>query len=90
MKVCKKILKTSVDKHPVGNIRLVVRSISNANVDLIMNFLLKEMMGKKFQVNQTQCSKQAVDSTRTSRFLIYILYIGKYRQICTYILGTYT
>ncbi|XP_058621317.1 NACHT, LRR and PYD domains-containing protein 1 homolog [Onychostoma macrolepis] len=45
-----KILKTLSGQTSVGNIRLVVRSISNANVDLTMNFLLKEMMGRSFSV----------------------------------------
>ncbi len=44
-----KILKTLSGQTTVGEIRLVVRSISNANVDLIMNFLLKEMMGRSFR-----------------------------------------
>ncbi|KAL1281020.1 hypothetical protein QQF64_015620 [Cirrhinus molitorella] len=45
-----KILKTLGGQISVGNIRLVVRSISNANIDLTMNFLLKEMMGRSFSV----------------------------------------
>jgi len=44
-----KILKTLSGQTTVGEIRLVVRSICNANVDLIMNFLLKEMMGRSFR-----------------------------------------
>ncbi|XP_016420846.1 uncharacterized protein LOC107750089 [Sinocyclocheilus rhinocerous] len=45
-----KILKTLSGQTSVGNIRLVMRSISNTNVDLTMNFLLKEMMGRCFSV----------------------------------------
>uniref|UniRef100_A0A673K1T4 NACHT domain-containing protein n=1 Tax=Sinocyclocheilus rhinocerous TaxID=307959 RepID=A0A673K1T4_9TELE len=44
-----KILKTLSGQTSVGNIRLVVRSISNANVDLTMNFLVKEKMGRRFR-----------------------------------------
>uniref|UniRef100_A0A671MJZ2 NACHT domain-containing protein n=1 Tax=Sinocyclocheilus anshuiensis TaxID=1608454 RepID=A0A671MJZ2_9TELE len=46
-----KILKTLSGQTSVGNIRLVVRSISNANVDLTMNFLVKEKMGRRFRKN---------------------------------------
>ncbi|XP_043076336.1 uncharacterized protein LOC122325345 isoform X2 [Puntigrus tetrazona] len=45
-----KILKTLSGQTSVGNIRLVMRSINNANVVLVMDFLVKEMMGRSFSV----------------------------------------
>ncbi|XP_056337467.1 uncharacterized protein LOC130247973 [Danio aesculapii] len=45
-----KILKTLSGQTSVGNIRLALRSISENNVDLTMNFLIKEMMGRSFSV----------------------------------------
>ncbi|XP_052389054.1 uncharacterized protein LOC127935308 isoform X5 [Carassius gibelio] len=45
-----KILKTLSGQTSVGNIRLVMRNISNTSVDLTMNFLVKEMMERKFSV----------------------------------------
>uniref|UniRef100_A0A8C2A692 NACHT domain-containing protein n=1 Tax=Cyprinus carpio TaxID=7962 RepID=A0A8C2A692_CYPCA len=45
-----KILKTLSGQTSVGNIRLVMKCISNSSVDLTMNFLVKEMMGRQFSV----------------------------------------
>ncbi|XP_067219391.1 uncharacterized protein [Chanodichthys erythropterus] len=45
-----KILKTLSGQTSVGNIRLVLRNISEANIDLTMNFLVKEMMDRSFSV----------------------------------------
>ncbi|XP_026135533.1 uncharacterized protein LOC113113517 [Carassius auratus] len=45
-----KILKTLNGQTSVGNIRLVMRNISNTSVDLTMNFLVKEMTERKFSV----------------------------------------
>ncbi|XP_056109384.1 uncharacterized protein LOC130087183 [Rhinichthys klamathensis goyatoka] len=45
-----KILKTLSGQTSVGNIRLVLRSISDTNVDLTMNFLVQEMMDRRFSV----------------------------------------
>ncbi|CAM4587756.1 unnamed protein product [Leuciscus chuanchicus] len=44
------ILKTLSGQKSVGNIRLVLKSISDANVDLTMNFLVHEMMDRRFSV----------------------------------------
>ncbi|XP_073786714.1 uncharacterized protein isoform X1 [Danio rerio] len=57
-----KILKTLSGQTSVGNIRLALRSISESNVDLTMNFLIKEMMGRSFSV----CIGSQVENTETS------------------------
>ncbi|XP_050957215.1 uncharacterized protein LOC127158108 [Labeo rohita] len=62
-----KILKTLSGQTSVGNIRLVVRSISNANVDLTMNFLVKEMMGRSFSVC-VACQAENIDKSLCSEF----------------------
>ncbi|XP_039532725.1 uncharacterized protein LOC120482453 isoform X2 [Pimephales promelas] len=45
-----KILKTLSGQTSVGNIRLVLKSISDTNVDMTMNFLVQEMMDRRFSV----------------------------------------
>jgi len=44
-----KILKTLSGQTSVGNIRLVLKSISDTNVDMTMNFLVQEMMDRRFR-----------------------------------------
>ncbi|XP_016430870.1 uncharacterized protein LOC107757802 [Sinocyclocheilus rhinocerous] len=64
-----KILKTLSGQTSVGNIRLVVRSISNANVDLTMNFLVKEKMGRRFSVCIASQAEN-IDKSLCSEFTI--------------------
>ncbi|XP_026050762.1 NACHT, LRR and PYD domains-containing protein 3-like [Carassius auratus] len=45
-----KILETLSGQTSVGNIRLVMRNISNASVDLTMNFLVKQLTERKFSL----------------------------------------
>ncbi|XP_067308815.1 uncharacterized protein [Pseudorasbora parva] len=45
-----KILQTLSGQTSVGDIRLVMRSVSEANVDWTMNFLVKKMMDRGFSV----------------------------------------
>lgn len=44
-----KILATLREQQSVGNIRLSVKTITYTNADIIVNFLIKDMMEKEFR-----------------------------------------
>ncbi|XP_055057251.2 uncharacterized protein [Misgurnus anguillicaudatus] len=73
-----KILKSILGQQSVGDIRLSVRTISYDNANLIMNFLIKEMMGKEFSIciasqaetrEESLCSEFTVKTQKNSCWL---------------------
>ncbi|XP_073728478.1 uncharacterized protein [Misgurnus anguillicaudatus] len=73
-----KILKSIRGQQSVGDFRLSVRTISYDNTDLIMNFLIKEMMGKEFSIciasqaetkEESLCSEFTIKTKKNSCWL---------------------